>query len=375
MTRKCLSKRSAMLPGGWGLGVWFLAGLIFSSSFQQLSAQESTIDFDQLRAMQLTSQAIRSAVNKAEQSLVTIVSLGGVKAVAGRIGGIRAQGEGNTTGLVISSDGLVVTSTFNFIQRPPIITVITSDGQTRVADLLGQDKTRKICLLKIRDASDLPVLEMVPPDTIAVGQWAIALGVGYGDSTPAVSTGIISAMNRVGGKAIQTDAKISPANYGGPLLDLEGRLLGICVPMNPQSQAIGAGVEWYDSGIGFAIPLHGLDNLLERLKSGESIEPAFLGVQAAPSGGQPGLVIQQVVEGSPAARAGLLIGERITHLDDQEVLDIAKLKQLLGRLEAGREIELTVQAAEGEETRQVKLTLAPPPANPNASQLEPPVIR
>ena len=67
---------------------------------------------------------------------------------------------------------------------------------------------------------------MVDESKIKVGQWAISLGVGYGDTSPAMSTGIISAKNRIGGRAIQTDANISPANYGGPLVDIEGTRAG-----------------------------------------------------------------------------------------------------------------------------------------------------
>lgn len=220
---------------GFGLGSFCLAPV------GGLAAQEIAADEQRLQAMQLTSKAFRAAAAKIRPALVTIESFGGVSAVQGKIGGIRQQGEGNTTGVMISPDGYIVTSTFNFIQRPPVITVITSDGQRRVAQLLGRDDTRKICLLKIEGVQDMPVPELVDPANVQVGQWAVSVGVGFGDTNAAVSAGVISAKNRVGGKAIQTDANISPACYGGPLIDLDGRLIGICVPLNPQSQAIGAG--------------------------------------------------------------------------------------------------------------------------------------
>ncbi len=164
---------------------------------------------------------------------MTIESYGGVGARLGEIGGIRKQGEGNTTGVMITPDGYILTSTFNFIQQPPVISVIPSDGKRRFARLLGRDDTRKICLLKIDDVDNMPVPEMADIDEIKVGQWAISLGVGYGDISPALSMGIVSAKNRIGGRAIQTDANISPANYGGPLIDIDGRMLGICVPIEP----------------------------------------------------------------------------------------------------------------------------------------------
>ena len=270
-----------------------------------LRGQIAAFDAERMQSLQLTSKAFRAAAAKIRPALVTIESFGGVSAVQGKIGGIRQQGEGNTTGVMISPDGYIITSTFNFIQRPPVITVITSDGQRHVAQLLGRDDTRKICLLKIDGVAGMPVPEVVDPDSVVVGQWAISVGVGFGDTNAALSAGIISAKNRVGGKALQTDANISPACYGGPLIDLDGRLIGICVPLNPQSQAIGAGVEWYDSGIGFAIPLAGAEPLLERLKAGERIMPAFLGVQGAPDSQGRGLQISEVVAGSGAAAAGM----------------------------------------------------------------------
>ncbi|MEM7455188.1 MAG: trypsin-like peptidase domain-containing protein [Planctomycetota bacterium] len=329
-----------------------------------------------LEAMMLTTRALRGAVERVRPSLVTIESFGGVSAVQGRIGGIRSQGEGNTTGVLISSDGLVVTSTFNFIQRPPVITVVTHDGQRRVAKMLGRDDTRKICLLKIEDVSDMQVPEFIDPEELQIGQWAISAGVGYGDTNPAVSMGIISATNRVGGRAVQTDANISPANYGGPLLDIEGRLIGICVPMNPQSQAVGAGVEWYDSGIGFAVPLHGLDHVIDRLKNGEEVEPAFLGILAVPNRSGDGLFIEQIVEGSAAEEAGLNRGDRITGLNGEEVGDIMKLKTMLNRFEAGREIELTFIPADEEDEKTVSIVLGSAQQSGEApSPLEPPRIR
>lgn len=328
------------------------------------------------QAMNLTSKAFRKAADKIRPAMVTIESYGGVGAVQGRIGGIRKQGEGNTTGIVISPDGFVITSTFNFIQQPPVISVIPSDGKRRFAKLIGRDDTRKICLLKIEDVDDLPVPEMVDVDDIVVGQWAVSLGVGYGDVSPALSMGIISAKNRIGGRAIQTDANISPANYGGPLIDIEGRLLGICVPMNPQSQAIGAGVEWYDSGIGFAIPLADADALIERLKKGGEILPAFLGIQAMPNPGGKGLWIERVVQETAADEAGLLRGDVILGVNGEKVGDMLRLRQLLNQFEAGQEVELTIMKDESEEETTITLELgvAPKPEG-EPKQLEPPKIR
>lgn len=343
---------------------------------QFLKAQDKTDD-DGIRAMMLTSKAFRVAAKKAQPWLVTIESFGGVSTVQGKIGGIRGQGEGNTTGVVISEDGYIVTSTFNFVQQPPIITVVTSDGKRHVARMLGRDNTRKICLLKIdEDISGLATPELVDPDDLTVGQWAVSVGVGYGDANPAISMGIISATNRIAGKAVQTDANISPANYGGPLVDIKGRMIGICAPMNPQSQAVGAGVEWYDSGIGFAVPLFGMDELIERMKNGDTISPAFLGVQTGPNPDGEGLSVVQVVENTAASEAGIEQGDVIIAIDGKKILDLTELRRKLSRFEAGKTIKVTLAAKGDSEEKELSITLgSPPKPKQEGPQLEPPKIR
>lgn len=361
--------------------LFLLIGLTLIGS-STLSAQQPDLESadetrkSNMHAMAVTAKAFRVAVEKIKPALVTIESYGGAGTQRGRIGGIRKQGEGNTTGVMISPDGYVVTSTFNFIQQPPFFSVIPSDGKRRFARMIGRDDTRKICLLKIDGVDDMPVPEMVPVAEIAPGQWALSLGVGYGDQTPALSVGIISAKNRIGGRAIQTDANISPANYGGPLIDIQGRMLGVCVPMNPQSQAIGAGVEWYDSGIGFAIPLAGAEELVARLKKGEKISPAFLGVRVVPNPDGEGLLINKVVPDSPAETAKLKQGDAIVAIDGKDVNDILTLRQVLNRFESGQKIQLVVVKQGKKVEHEVGLTLgvAPKPKG-EPDPLEPPEIR
>lgn len=332
---------------------------------------------DAFETMMLTAKAFRAASEKIQSSLVTIESYGGVAAVQGKIGGIRKQGEGNTTGIVISPDGYIVTSTFNFIQKPPVITVVTNDGQRHTARLMGRDKIRKICLLKIDGVSDLQVPEIVAPKDVAVGQWAVSIGVGYGDMSPAVSTGIISAKNRIGGKAIQTDANISPANYGGPLVDIKGRMIGLCVPMDPQSQAAGAGVQWYDSGIGFAIPLSLDSPVIERLKvEGAEVIPPWLGLKLMAVPEREGLWVEEVVRDSPADKAGIRREDCIRKIDGEEVFDMLKLRQVLSRFEGGQAVELTVWFEEEDKVETRKILLGTPPKPKDGPPtLEPPKIK
>ncbi len=316
-----------------------------------------------LRGTLLSPKAFRAAAKKIEPALVKIDSFGGISTVAGRIGGIRKQGEGNTTGVMISPDGYFVSSSFNFVNQPPVITVVTSDGKRRVADLLGRDETRRICLLKIRSTKENPVKDMpvptfVDPKDVKVGQYAISVGYGYGDDTAAVSQGIISANNRAGGRAIQTDANISPANYGGALVDIRGRLLGVCVPLNPRAPSVTAGVEWYDSGIGFAIPLHGLEGIIEKLKDKKTvISPAYLGVQGQFSVVNVGVKIKKVL--GPAKAAGIKKGDVIVAIGDKIIRDMTDLRFALSRNVAGDTISVTVRRKEEEQKIEVKLGKAP----------------
>ena len=314
---------------------------------------------DVMKGMVLTPKAVRVAANRIEPALVVIESFGGVSAVAGRIGGIRKQGEGNTTGVMISPDGYVITSLFNFIEQPPVITVITSDGVRRVAQLLGRDDTRKICLLKIEEVSDMPVAEMISPEKIQVGQWAISIGVGYGDKNPALSVGIISAKNRIAGRAIQTDANISPANYGGPLIDIEGRMIGVCVPLAPGGRSLAGGVEWYDSGIGFAIPISDTKKLIDRLKDGAHIKRAFLGVQSGNAGDGQGIRIVSVINGTAAKKAELKKGDLLQSIDGKKIENVAEFRNIMAQHFSGDEVE--IEFTRGDETKTIKIKLGAPP--------------
>jgi serine protease Do len=311
-----------------------------------------------LQGQLLAPKAFRAATARVMPSVVTIESFGGLRSTTekGSIGGIRKPGEGPTTGLIISEDGYVLTSTFNFIRQQPIITVVRQNGTRHVAKLLGRDETRKLCILKIENVSGLPVPEFAKRNELRVGQWAISVGVGFGDTEPAISAGIISARNRVSGRAEQTDANISPANYGGPLIDIDGRVIGICVPLNPQSQELGAGVEWYDSGIGFAIPLDGAEKVITAMKAGKTVEPAQLGVQVKPAEEKErGVIVEKILPDAAAAKAGVKEGDRIVKLNGQEVIDPAQLRTLLGSYVAGDKVSVVINREGMEIVVEVKL--------------------
>ncbi len=335
------------------------------------SAQEPAAS-ETLRGTLLAPTAFRAAAEKVLPSLVTIEGFGGLAAGSGIGKGIHAPGDGPTTGVILSSDGYILTSSYNFLRKPPVITVRFADGQRKVAKLLGRDETRRLCVLKVDGVSGLAVPQFAPREEAFVGQWVVALGIGFGDAEPALTAGIISAGSRISSKAIQTDANLSPANYGGPLVDLDGRIVGVCVPLAPGGKQEGAGAEWYDSGIGFAVPIAGNEKVIDAMKEGKTLQGAFLGVQTQPAGSPPlGAIIQQVLSGSPAERAGLQKGDDIVSVDGTRIIDVGHLSVVIGRYNAGDKIEVVVLRGEEELTVSAELAVAPAQTAPMPNPFRP----
>ncbi len=153
--------------------------------------------------------------------------------------------------------------------------------------------------------------------------------------------GIISGLDRMGGNAVQTDARLSPANYGGPLVDLRGRVIGLIVPMSHAPGDL-AGAELYDSGIGFAVPGWLVRRSVERLSAGRSIRRGLLGVQVD-HGGVGGVRIRAVADPSPARRMGIEPGDVITEIDDKPVANYAEMQRRMAFKADGDAVALTIQ--------------------------------
>ena len=291
-------------------------------------------------------EAIQNAARTASPFVVTIETSGGSEVVTlGR--GARGQdnflrkGTGATTGVVVNSEGWIVSSAFNFLNKPT--SIIVSIGQARhVARLVATDTTRSISILKI-DSKTPQFAEIAPSNDLNVGQTVIALGrtLSGPDSPPSVSVGIISALGRIQGKAIQTDAKISPINYGGPLLDLSGKVMGILVPLSPQGEGDGTGIEWYDSGIGFAIPLEHILKVLPKLMNGKDLQKGMLGILL--KGSDPLMdppEIGTAQTGLPAQKAGMQPGDRIVSVSGIPVTNQAQFQREMAKYYAGDKVDL-----------------------------------
>ena len=181
--------------------------------------------------------------------------------------------------------------------------------------------------------------------------------MGRTDVRPHVYARTWSALNRIHGMAIQTDAKVSPVNYGGPLVTLDGRIAGILVPLSPRGGgSVTSGIEWYDSGIGFAIPLKDALASAEKLRSGQNLKPGRSGIRLVSAGAfDADVVIDQVLPGGPAERAGLLKGDRILAIDGQIVERTSVLMESLATYYAGDLVTMTIQRGNEKMTTTVEL--------------------
>jgi serine protease Do len=269
------------------------------------------------------------------------------------------KSEGPTTGLIISEDGFILTSAWNFDSKPQATVVTTHDGRAHAARLLGIDRAAGLALLKI-DAMDLPMARFRHPKTAKEGAWAFAVGKALPQRGVEIKYGVISAKNRVGGMALQTDAACSPSNYGGPLIDIEGRAYGLIVPIGVRGEETNP--NYYDSGIGFAIPVPDPEALIEKLgEEGKELLPAFLGARMDRDRSDPGALILQVLPDHGAAKAGMKNGDIVIAIDGEPVKNAFTLRFAIGRSRAGDSATMRVRRGDKEIDLKVTFGVRPKP--------------
>ena len=250
------------------------------------------------------------------------------------------------SGFIIEPDGLILTN-FHVVDNAERITVRLLDGRELTGKVVGADQKTDIALVKI-SAQDLPVAPLGDSDRLEVGEWVMAVGNPFGfDNT--VTSGIVSAKDRQIGAGpydhfIQTDASINPGNSGGPLVNLQGEVVGIDTAIFSQSGG--------NIGIGFAIPINLVKDLLPQLKNGGKITRGWLGVsiqgitpdlaESLGLGQVKGALVSSVVHDSPADRAGIQEGDVIVGYEGKAINNANDLPTLVAGTPVGKTVSLQV---------------------------------
>jgi putative serine protease PepD len=279
-------------------------------------------------------------------------------------------GSGSGTAFLVGSDGTLVTNNHVVSNSNRVVVRFGRDNDSIDAQVLGRDPSTDLAVLKI-PASSIPAnvkpLKFADSRNVRVGDAAIAIGSPFGLDRTATE-GIVSAVDRAieapNGfsidSVIQTDAPINPGNSGGPLLNDSANVIGVT------SQIATAGAGGGNVGIGFAVPSNTVRDLLPRLKQGQTIERAYLGVQtSAPvEAGSRGAEIRSMVTGGPADQAGLHQGDIIRRVDSQTVTDPTKLSGIVSRHQPGDKVDVVIDRNGQQTTVQVTLGRRPSTSTP-----------
>jgi S1-C subfamily serine protease len=320
----------ALLVAGIGVGA--------AISARRRGVELPYVDGARLTALPVAAQATvrdpseSAVIQVARQATPSVVSV----SVRGSSG----------SGVIVRQDGIVVTNA-HVVRNATEVDVGLADGRRVRGRVLGSDPSVDVAVVRV-EAASLPAAPLADSDELEVGQTAIAIGNPIGLERT-VTTGIVSAVNRsprgfeLGG-LIQTDAAINPGNSGGPLVDSQGRVIGI-------NTVIVQGT----TGLGFAVPINLARDIAEQLLTTGRIRRTVLGIvpddlipELAQQYGLPvreGIIVRQVEPGSPADRAGLEVADIITRIDNQAVTTSGDLRRILRSHRPGDSVRLTVVRA------------------------------
>lgn len=299
---------------------------------------------------------------------------GSVEAVAAKVvpsvvqiqvAGTRGQGEGS--GVILSSDGLIMTNNHVIAGggSDGKLLVAFSDGSTAPATLIGTDPTSDIAVIKTEGKSDLTPIELGSSEDVKVGEEVVAIGSPLG-LAGTVTAGIVSALDRpvstsgeTGNQntvidAIQTDAAINPGNSGGALVNMEGQLVGV------NTAIATAGGQGGSIGLGFAIPVDQARRIADELVQTGKATQAIIGVQVSARESTGGATVVDVTGGGPAEKAGIPKGAVVTKVDDRVITSGDSLIAAIRSHAPGDKVSVTYEDPSGSvETVDVELGTAP----------------
>ena len=271
------------------------------------------------------------------------------------------------SGVIVDKKGFIITNN-HVIEDTTSITATLWDSRSFPCEVVGTDPATDLAVIRIKGdvPDDLPVIEMADSDKIQVGEIAIAIGNPFG-FTHTVTMGIISATGREGvGLAdyeyfIQTDAAINPGNSGGALVNSNGKLIGINTAIFSRSGGY--------MGIGFAIPANMVKNVVKELMTRGKVVRGWLGVYIQNVNrelaknfdyeGDKGVLIADIIEGSPAEKSDVKIGDIIVGVNGKKVDDVFELRRVVAAFKPGTSVDLKIVRKGQEKT--VKFTIGEMP--------------
>ena len=297
------------------------------------------------------SESIADTVEKVMPSVVVIRTESVIYHAArdmyfGQIYGIPEKLAGQGSGVVISREGHVLTSN-HVIEEAQQIEVVMNDGTKYPAELVGRDPPTDLAVLKIKAGgkADFVPVEAGDSDSLRVGELVIALGSPFSlDSS--VTAGIVSQKGRAIGAFpyedfIQTDASINPGNSGGPLVDAEGRMIGICAVIQTDSPYSRGSI-----GIGFAVPGNLAVRVADSLIRTGSAERPWVGIQLREVEGADdnvsGVLVGEVYADTPGGKCGLKAGDIIQTVDDKPVRESRDVQRIVFMHRVGDMVKMVV---------------------------------
>jgi putative serine protease PepD len=260
------------------------------------------------------------------------------------------------SGFVIDDEGRIVTNQ-HVVGDAETVTVVFEDGEEAQADVVGTDPSTDIALLQLEDPGDheLEPLPLGSSAALEIGDTVVAIGSPFG-LQGTLTAGIVSALDReieapngftIDG-AIQTDAALNSGNSGGPLLDSQGRVVGV----NSQIQSENGG----NVGIGYAVPIDIVRGVVEELQADGEVEHAYLGVSLSEAeSGEEGVVVGDAVDGAPAQEAGLEDGDVILEIDGEPVESVQDVRAAVDAKQPGDRMTLEVRRDRDSERIEVEL--------------------
>ena len=250
------------------------------------------------------------------------------------------------SGIVWDAENGYIVTNHHVVDGASMVKIILPDGINMEGEVIGGSSAHDVAVVRVDpEAAELVAARFAPASSVRVGQLAVAIGSPLG-LTGTVTAGIVSAVRiQVQGgsdpsspvpvEMIQTDAAINQGNSGGALADWQGRVIG----MNTLIQTTSGG----NIGLGFAVPSDTVELIATRIVNGESLELGYLGISGQPAeGGDLGVVVVEVVPGSPAEEAGLMVGDVIVSIDSEPMYDIVELSAAVKLRRPGEAVELTV---------------------------------